>query len=185
MDLTDVDAQQLTASFLNNTFKHVRVIGDGYDLAFAVWCTMDHELYDMKVSNATRLIITARVGEPALTVRGQVDPYQMTNLYGTPGKIAGWSIPKLTARLNGLLLTLKACKGKVCTRPWEKLHPQGNVKNLRQAMHARYDDFYEEQQHLVTFSECALGQILEYEGALEPISYEANGKRAARWEDWT
>jgi hypothetical protein len=36
-------------TYINNTYKHVRVIGEGYDLAFAVWCTMDHELYDMKV----------------------------------------------------------------------------------------------------------------------------------------
>ncbi|KAI4598774.1 hypothetical protein KJ359_002666 [Pestalotiopsis sp. 9143b] len=149
-------------SYGNNTYKHVRVIGDGYNLAFAVWCTMDHELYNMKA-----------------------DPFQMTNLYGTNGTIAGWGITSLTARLNGLLLTLKACKGKVCTRPWNTLHPQGDVQNLRDAMNPVYDDFYENQQHAVTFSECALGQILAVEGALEPISYAATDQREARWEDWT
>jgi hypothetical protein len=35
--------------FPNNTFKHIRVIGDGYDIAYAVWCTNEHELYDMTV----------------------------------------------------------------------------------------------------------------------------------------
>jgi N-acetylglucosamine-6-sulfatase len=35
--------------FPENTYKHVRVIGDGYDLAYAVWCTNEHELYDMTV----------------------------------------------------------------------------------------------------------------------------------------
>jgi N-acetylglucosamine-6-sulfatase len=35
--------------FPNNTYKHVRVIGDDYDLAYAVWCTNEHELYDMAV----------------------------------------------------------------------------------------------------------------------------------------
>jgi N-acetylglucosamine-6-sulfatase len=35
--------------FPNNTYKHVRVIGDDYDLAYAVWCTNEHELYDMTV----------------------------------------------------------------------------------------------------------------------------------------
>ncbi|KAI0151026.1 arylsulfatase precursor [Pestalotiopsis sp. NC0098] len=149
-------------SYGNNTWKQVRVIGDGYDLAFAVWCTMDHELYDMKA-----------------------DPFQMKSLYGTNGTIAGWGITSLTARLNGLLLTLKACKGTVCTRPWNTLHPQGDVQNLRDAMNPVYDDFYENQQHAVTFSECALGQILAVEGALEPIAYGAAGQRQARWEDWT
>lgn len=35
--------------FPNNTYKHVRVIGNDYDLAYAVWCTNEHELYDMTV----------------------------------------------------------------------------------------------------------------------------------------
>lgn len=35
--------------FPNNTYKHVRVIGADYDLAYAVWCTNEHELYDMTV----------------------------------------------------------------------------------------------------------------------------------------
>lgn len=36
--------------FPQNTYKHVRVVGEGYDLAYAVWCTNEHELYDMAVS---------------------------------------------------------------------------------------------------------------------------------------
>ena len=35
--------------FPNNTYKHVRVVGEDYDLAYAVWCTNEHELYDMTV----------------------------------------------------------------------------------------------------------------------------------------
>lgn len=166
-------------SYGNNTWKQVRVIGEGYDLAFAVWCTMDHELYDMKVrhTNFESLHVDANTSK--------ADPFQMKNLYGTNGTIAGWGITSLTARLNGLLLTLKACKGTVCTRPWNTLHPQGDVQNLRDAMNPVYDEFYENQQHAVTFSECALGQILAVEGALEPIAYVAAGQREARWEDWT
>lgn len=33
----------------NNTYKHVRVVGGDYDVAYAVWCTNEHELYDMTV----------------------------------------------------------------------------------------------------------------------------------------
>ncbi|KAF1947425.1 arylsulfatase precursor [Clathrospora elynae] len=143
-------------SFPNNTYKTVRVIGEQYDLAYAVWCTNDHELYDM--TN---------------------DPYQLTNLYNTNGTLNGWPINKLASRLNGLLLTLKRCKGRVCIRPWEKLHPEGDVKNLKDAMDEKYDSFYLQHQHQVTFSECALGQVLSAEGALEPVVWQNE------WDEWS
>jgi hypothetical protein len=34
----------------HTTYKSLRVVGSGYDLAYTVWCTMDHELYDLIVS---------------------------------------------------------------------------------------------------------------------------------------
>jgi len=86
---------------------------------------------------------------------------------------------KLASRLDGLLLTLKRCKGRVCTRPWEKLHPRGNVRNLQDAMAARYDVFYGEKQDPVTFTECALGQVLSVEGALEPVVWQDE------WDSWS
>ncbi|KAF2124799.1 arylsulfatase precursor [Dothidotthia symphoricarpi CBS 119687] len=142
--------------FPNNTYKHVRVIGEEYDLAYAVWCTNEHELYDM--TN---------------------DPYQLHNVYNTNGTVNGWSIERLSSRLNGLLLTLKRCKGHACTRPWEKLYPAGDVQNLKDAMDERYDVFYLEHQPPVSFSECALGQILSVEGALEPVVWQAE------WDAWS
>lgn len=33
----------------NNTYKAVRIIGDDYSLYYAVWCTNETELYDLKV----------------------------------------------------------------------------------------------------------------------------------------
>jgi len=33
----------------NNTYKALRIVADEYDLAYMVWCTNEHELYDMKV----------------------------------------------------------------------------------------------------------------------------------------
>lgn len=35
----------------NNTYKALRVIGDSYNLFYSVWCTNEHELYDMTVSS--------------------------------------------------------------------------------------------------------------------------------------
>jgi arylsulfatase A-like enzyme len=34
----------------NNTYKAVRIIGEGYSLYYSVWCTNEAELYDMTVS---------------------------------------------------------------------------------------------------------------------------------------
>lgn len=32
----------------NNTYKSLRVVANDYDLSYTVWCTGEHELYDMK-----------------------------------------------------------------------------------------------------------------------------------------
>lgn len=97
----------------------------------------------------------------------------MNNLYDTNGTVNGWDIDELTARIDALLLTLKGCKGQVCTRPWETLHPQGDVHSLSQAMHHQFDNFYTEQQLKVTFDDCLKGYLPEFEGALAPIPYGA------------
>lgn len=41
----------IVGAISNNTYKSVRIIGPGYNLAYVVWCTMDHELYDLDVSS--------------------------------------------------------------------------------------------------------------------------------------
>lgn len=33
----------------NNTYKAVRIVSDTWDLYYSVWCTNEHELYDLKV----------------------------------------------------------------------------------------------------------------------------------------
>ena len=155
-----------TAYASNNTYKSLRVISEKYDLAYTVWCSNEHELYEM-----------------------QSDPGQMHNLYeagrgnGT-GTLYGWEKQRVVARLDALLLTLKACKGATCRRPWAALHPQGDVETLEQAMDPRFDAFYDGQEK-VSFSLCALGYIAEYEGALAPQPFASGAPLRARWEDWT
>ncbi|KAI1080470.1 arylsulfatase precursor [Whalleya microplaca] len=139
---------------LNNTYKTLRIIGVGYNLMYTVWCTNEHELYDM----------------------GQSDPYQMNNLYNTTGDVGEWTVQTLEARLDTLLLTLKTCKGKVCTRPWDVIHPEGNVRNLKDAMKAEYNIFYMEQQPKVSFGACALGYLTQYEGPMEPSIYHSDAQ---------
>lgn len=36
----------------NNTYKALRLIGDGYNFYYSVWCSSEHELYDLLVSLA-------------------------------------------------------------------------------------------------------------------------------------
>lgn len=154
----------------NNTYKTVRIISDDYDLSYTVWCSNEHELYDMKT-----------------------DPHQMHNLlHGNWSnhpevEVSGFEISKLVPRVDALLLTLKTCEAEVCIRPWETLHPTGNVKNLKDAMNPKYDEFYLREQRRVTFSGCAYGYIKELEGALEPLPYpDEHGRirRRGRWEDF-
>jgi N-acetylglucosamine-6-sulfatase len=136
----------------NNTYKATRIVSGEFDISYTVWCTNEHELYDMKA-----------------------DPYQLNNLLARDSKqkeLFGYKLDRIVPRIDALLLTLKACKGQVCTRPWETLHPKGNVLSLKDAMNTRYDDFYMKQQEKVTFSECADGYLDWLEGALEPIPYK-------------
>ncbi|RYP53175.1 hypothetical protein DL768_001768 [Monosporascus sp. mg162] len=156
-------------SRVNNTYKSLRVISERYDLAYTVWCSNEHELYEMKS-----------------------DPGQMVNLYETSNRgnsnIYDWEAQKLISRLDALLLTLKTCKGVSCRRPWSTLHPRGDVLSLEQAMDPKFDEFYAEGQNKVSFSACVGGFITDYEGAMEskPFLEENYGiSRQARWEDWT
>lgn len=115
----------------------------------------------------------------------------MNTIYNdqTPAPLVyGWDKSSLIARVDSLLLTLKACKGAVCRRPWETLHPAGDVHSLRDAMAPQFDDFYLRQQPRVAFSECKLGYLTEFEGAMQPSIYgvaTAEGVgMLARWEDY-
>lgn len=38
----------------NNTYKALRIVGSEYNLYYSVWCTNEHELYDLNVSRFSR-----------------------------------------------------------------------------------------------------------------------------------
>lgn len=147
-----------------NTYKTLRVVADDYDFMYAVWCTNEHTLYDMKQ-----------------------DPYQLNNLYGKTGTAAGFHLKPLTARLDTLLLTLKNCKGAVCRDPWGSIFPgQGQVHSLADAMNSGYNQFFASQPK-VSFSECQPGYLPDFEGAYGPNTFTSvNGRivHQARWEDY-
>ncbi|RAL10658.1 sulfatase family protein [Aspergillus homomorphus CBS 101889] len=125
----------------NNTYKALRVIGEGYNLFYSVWCTNEHELYEMTS-----------------------DPYQMKNLFrASETEFLGYNMTKVISRLDALLLLLKSCKGAQCTSPWAFLHPGGDVATLRQALNPKYDAFYAAQPS-ISFAACEDGYFPEYEG---------------------
>lgn len=107
----------------------------------------------------------------------------MTNIYATDCETNGWACERVSSRLDALLLTTKACKGKQCYRPWETLHPDGSVQILREAMDPKYDTFYEVEQPKVSFTACKSGYLAEFEGVMSPLSYEEQDDIFARWAE--
>lgn len=83
-------------------------------------------------------------------------------------------------RLDALLMVLKSCSASSCTDPWSVVHPKGGVVNLRDAMDAKYDAFYESQPK-VAFSKCEPGHIVSSEGPQEGIAYGGMNS----WPQWT
>ncbi|KAL4938463.1 hypothetical protein BDV06DRAFT_225995 [Aspergillus oleicola] len=148
--------------FPNNTYKSVRIIGENYNLAYTVWCSNEHELYDLNT-----------------------DPYQLNNLYATREKseikILGRSLSHLITRLDSILLVLKSCKGATCIKPWDVLHPRGHVQNLQDAMNTLYDAFYISQAR-VSFERCEAGYIVEAEGPQNALPFTRYG---LNWDVWT
>ncbi|GAB7360522.1 hypothetical protein MBLNU230_g8471t1 [Neophaeotheca triangularis] len=138
----------------NHTYKALRLAGQTHNLLYTVWCSGEHELYDLNR-----------------------DPYQMHNLHAldhsTPyhpsspsqnNTIPPTTLARLLPRLDTLLKLLKTCRGWECTHPWEQLHPLGGVHSLTKALQPRFDSFYEEQQERIRFEKCELGFIPESEG---------------------
>ncbi|TDZ40492.1 Arylsulfatase [Colletotrichum spinosum] len=147
----------------NNTYKAIRVVSKEYNLYYSVWCTNEHELYDLNT-----------------------DPGQLRNLLQATSQATsflGLPIEKIVSRLDSLLLVTKSCEGSVCTHPWRALHPQGNVDSLRDTLSTRFDSFYEQQQVRVEYSRCELGYLVDAEGP----QFEKDGLvywKSRDWGDW-
>lgn len=149
-----------------NTYKALRVIGDDYSLSYTVWCTHEHELYDLSK-----------------------DPGQMLNLLGDKSHdgtigVAGkrYSIDTVQSRLDALVQVLRTCNGTTCIQPWNKLHPEGHVKSLSDALSSKFDTFYEKEQVKMKFVDCKLGYLMENEGK-GPVAFGAKSKREDIWTD--
>ncbi|KAJ5108211.1 hypothetical protein N7456_004886 [Penicillium angulare] len=147
----------------NNTYKSIRLLGPGYNLYYSVWCTNEHELYDLST-----------------------DPYQLHNLYPSESRniqdeprILGRSLSQAISRLDTLLLILKSCQGNTCIEPWKVLHPEGSIHTLRDALDEQHDIFYD-QQPQVSFNWCDLGYRIEAEGPQDHLTT----RYGLSWDSW-
>jgi hypothetical protein len=52
--------------YWNNTYKALRLIGSYYNLYYSVWCSGEHELYNMNVSSANLGINLTMADETAV-----------------------------------------------------------------------------------------------------------------------
>ncbi|RAL04843.1 sulfatase family protein [Aspergillus ibericus CBS 121593] len=158
-------------TFYNNTYKALRLISPDFNLYYSVWCSHEHQLYDL-----TR------------------DPYQLHNLYPAPNTIpttdlnatsyiGPYPISHIISRLDALLLVLKSCQGSTCIYPWKELHPAGDVHSLRDALEGRFDHFYADQVK-VQFGWCELGYLLEAEGVQYPLVYGGGNGDGLGWSEW-
>lgn len=160
----------------NHTYKAVRVIGEGYSFLYTVWCSGEHELYDMIN-----------------------DPWQIKNIYSdadndhvmfsaadkgpAPGsKNIEVPLGALKTRLDGLLFVLKSCKREECRSPWQALHPDGDVQSLRDALDPQYDIFYTSLPR-VDYDKCERGYIPGSEGAMWDGSYAFRSMGHEVWDE--
>jgi hypothetical protein len=123
--------------YFNNTYKALRLITDGNNFYYSVWCTGEKEFYNM-VTDAAQM--KNRLANPPK---------------GTAGTYYGRAEGKLFTRLNALLMVAKSCAQNSCRNPWATLFPGGQVTNLSQAMATTYDTFFANQPK-VSFSSCKL-----------------------------
>ncbi|ORY86729.1 putative arylsulfatase precursor [Leucosporidium creatinivorum] len=116
----------------NQTYRAVRVVeGDEINFSYAVWCTGEHEIYDLNA-----------------------DPDQMINLAETA--VRSESLIKLQHRLDALLLVLKTCVGEVCRNPWKTVFPDGSVSSLNAGLEKRFDGYFADLPK-VKYSYCDIG----------------------------
>ncbi|KAG4413483.1 hypothetical protein IFR04_013384 [Cadophora malorum] len=164
-----LDDGKVVAYGMNNTYKALRVIGKGYNLYYAVWCTNEHELYDLST-----------------------DPGQINNLYPTSRSsspeptLLNLPLSKVLPRLDALLMVTKSCAGPTCIDPWSVIHHSGDVKTLGDALKGRYDGFYASVAERVRFDRCELGYIVGSEGPQRSVVFEEwveEGEEGIEWDE--
>jgi arylsulfatase A-like enzyme len=149
----------------NNTYKAIRLISEGFDLYYSIWCNNEKELYDMSQDpgQMNNLLASIKGEKDAAVAAATTDQTE-------PRVLSGFTLSKIVARLDALLFVVKSCSGVTCQEPWKQLHPADNVHSLAGALDPRYDHFYEAEQTKVDFGFCWNGYWPEAEGPMFEIA---------------
>ena len=167
-------------SHLKNTYKGLRIIADDYSLYYSVWCTNEHELYDMTEDPwQTTNLIPNTMAVANITSSGNDDGKAFDGKSGN-SNLRGRPLSEVVNRIDALLMVLKTCVTTACTEPWKQLHPDGNVDTLHDAMDDKYDDFYA-MQPKVYFDGCRALYIPEVEGPMSALAYSAGAMMRVNW----
>ncbi|KAJ5133053.1 hypothetical protein N7448_007211 [Penicillium atrosanguineum] len=129
-----------SAMIPNNTYKSLRLLGEGYNLYYSVWCNNEHELYDLST-----------------------DPYQLYNLY-PHGAQTDDGEPRILGRSRQ-----QAGRAPPRVEVLPRGGPASNLRSFRDALDKHYDAFYRAQPR-VSFDWCAAGHIVEAEGPQVPLT---------------
>lgn len=109
----------------------------------------------------------------------------MTNYLGAESHLqseytlAGRPFEHVVTRLDSLLMVLKSCYGRECHEPWNTIHPNSEVKNLKYALDQDFDAFYESQPK-VSYSSCELGYLVGAEGPQQVNAFGEELKNSDR-----
>jgi len=104
--------------------------------------------------------------------------------------ILGRPISQLLNRLDAVLLEQKTCKMEKCRKPWNQLHRDGQVKDLKDALDMKYDDQYAKYPK-VGFERCFLKPI--YDPSVEGPQWQGTMGQEGRnvlmrngydWDTW-
>ncbi|KAJ7148719.1 hypothetical protein C8R43DRAFT_1128949 [Mycena crocata] len=160
--------------------ESARVIGPKDNLFYTVWCDNSHDLFDMdadpyQLENLFTNDTASSLGvskNPSYSVVARDINHLWSHSRRRLQNHASVTddFPQLAARLDALTMVPKSCKADACRKPWNVLHPDGDVKNPADAMADKFDDFYASQRK-VSFSECSYGYLIETEGPQDVIPY--------------
>ncbi|GKU06113.1 unnamed protein product [Fusarium langsethiae] len=139
---------------VNNTYKGLRMSNNDFSLYYSVWCTGERELYNLK-------------DDPEQTVNLLSGSYT-AKLAAAQFNVGKRPLHAIVYRLDSVIMAMKDCKGKACSRPWTVLHPKGDIASLDEALDIKYDAFYAAQPKMY-FESCEAAFIKEKESN-EPVN---------------
>jgi hypothetical protein len=104
--------------------------------------------------------------------------------------ILGRPIAQLLTRLDAVLMVQKSCKEGQCRKPWDQLHPGGQVQNLKDALDKKFDEKYAKCPK-VQFNRCFMEPVYhpwaegpQWQGTQEEVQANLLTRNGYDWDTW-